>query len=141
MSSVIDAGPASAPTSSTSTTRSAFAAERELFEHIRSGDERPFCFVVSFTHPHDPYAIPQEWWDLYRDEDMPMPVHGYDASISTPHERRLRAVCAMDDVEISDDQVRAARRAYYGAVSYVDDHIARLVEIAARDGPARRTPS
>ena len=37
-----------------------FTAERALFEHIRSGDERPFCFVASFTHPHDPYAIPQE---------------------------------------------------------------------------------
>ena len=67
-----------------------YAAERGLFEHIRSGDERPFCFVVSFTHPHDPYAIPQEYWDRYRDEDVPMPSHGYDAVDHHPHEERLR---------------------------------------------------
>jgi choline-sulfatase len=107
----------------------AFAAERGLFEHIRSGDERPFCFVVSFTHPHDPYAITQEYWDRYRSEDVPMPVHGYDPSISTPHEERLREVCAMDEVELTDEMVRDARHAYLGAVSYVDDHLARLLEI------------
>jgi choline-sulfatase len=107
----------------------AFAAERGLFEHIRSGDERPFCFVVSFTHPHDPYAITQEYWDRYRSEDVPMPVHGYDPSISTPHEERLREVCAMDEVELTDEMVRDARHAYLGAVSDVDDHLARLLEV------------
>jgi choline-sulfatase len=117
----------------------AYAAERGLFEHIRSGDERPFCFVVSFTHPHDPYAIPQEYWDRYRDEDVPMPTYGYDASITTPHEERLRAVCAMDDVELTDDMVRAARHAYLGAVSFVDDHLARLLEILRVTGRLENT--
>ncbi|MGC4112164.1 MAG: choline-sulfatase [Nocardioides sp.] len=107
----------------------AFAAERGLFEHIRSGDERPFCFVVSFTHPHDPYAIPQEYWDRYDHADIPMPTHGYDPSITHPHDERLRAVCDMDEVEITDEMVRTARHAYLGAVSYVDDKIQRLLEI------------
>jgi choline-sulfatase len=117
----------------------AYAAERGLFEHVRSGDERPFCFVVSFTHPHDPYAITQEYWDRYRDEDVPMPTHGYDSSITTPHEERLRAVCAMDDVEITDEMVREARHAYLGAVSFVDDHLARLLEILRVTGRLEHT--
>ncbi len=117
----------------------AYAAERGLFEHIRSGDDRPFCFVVSFTHPHDPYAITQEYWDRYRGDDVPMPVHEYDASISTPHEERLRAVCAMDEVELSDDKVRDARHAYLGAVSFVDDHLARLLEILRVTGRLENT--
>ena len=58
-----------------------------------------------------------------------MPAHGYDASISTPHEERLRAVCAMDDAELTDDMVRDARHAYLGSVSFVDDRLARLLEI------------
>jgi choline-sulfatase len=107
----------------------AFAAERGLFEHIRSADERPFCFVVSFTHPHDPYAITEEYWDRYRHDDVPMPAYGYEPGVTTPHEERLRTVCAMDEVELTDDMVRAARHAYLGAVSFVDDHLARLLEI------------
>jgi choline-sulfatase len=110
-----------------------------LFEHIRSGDERPFCFVVSFTHPHDPYAIPQEYWDRYDPADIPMPTHGYDESITHPHDERLRAVCAMGDVEITDDMVRDARHAYLGAVSFVDDHLARLLEILRVTGRLENT--
>jgi choline-sulfatase len=117
----------------------AFAAERGLFEHIRSGDERPFCFVVSFTHPHDPYAIPQEYWDRYDHADIPMPVHGYDEAITHPHDERLRAVCAMDDVEITDEMVRDARHAYLGAVSFVDDHLQRLIGILRVTGRLENT--
>ena len=116
-----------------------YAAERWLFEHIRSGDERPFCFVVSFTHPHDPYAVPQEYWDRYDAADIPIPAYGYDESVTHPHDERLRAVCAMEDVAITDDMVRDARHAYLGAVSYVDDHLARLVEILRVTGRLENT--
>jgi choline-sulfatase len=43
-----------------------------------------------------------------------------------PHSRRLRHVCAMDAEPPSAAQIRAARRAYYGAISYVDDNLGRL---------------
>jgi choline-sulfatase len=35
----------------------------------------------------------------------------------------------MEDVRLSDDQVRAARRAYYAAISFVDDQVARLLAV------------
>jgi choline-sulfatase len=127
MSSVLDAGLCLGSNQLDFDEEVAFAARRSLFGHIRSGDERPFCYVVSFTHPHDPFAIPQAWWDLYRDEDIPLPRVPRNGS--HPHELRLRSVCAMDEVRITDAQVRAARRAYYGAISYVDDQIARLLAL------------
>ncbi|HEX3906410.1 MAG TPA: choline-sulfatase [Mycobacteriales bacterium] len=134
MLSVIDAGPCVRSNQLDFDDEVAFAAERSLFSHIRSGDERPFCYVVSFSHPHDPFAIPSKWWDLYRDEDIPMPDVGYDEASLHPHERRLREVCAMNGVEITDAQVRAARRAYYGAISYVDDHTSRLIGLLRETG-------
>jgi len=90
--------------------------------------------VVSFSHPHDPFTIPRRWWVLYRDEDIPMPAVGPGEVPPHPHERRLREVCAMDGVEISEDQVRAARRAYYGAISYVDDQASRLIGVLRDTG-------
>src|SRR5215475_2491177 len=51
-----------------------------------------------------------------------------------PHERRLREVCAMNGVEITEAHVRAARRAYYGAISYVDDQASRLIGILRDTG-------
>ncbi len=35
----------------------AFQAIRFLQDHARADDPRPFFLTVSFTHPHDPYAI------------------------------------------------------------------------------------
>ena len=52
----------------------AFAAERAIFDIAGSNDRRPFLIVASFTHPHDPFAVPQAYWDLYRDEDIELPV-------------------------------------------------------------------
>src|SRR6266571_2668336 len=119
MSSVIQAGPCVRSNQLDFDDEVAFAAERSLFGHIRSGDERPFCYVVSFSHPHDPFTIPRKWWDLYHDVDIPMPDVGYDEASLHPHERRLREVCAMNGVEITGDQVRAAGRVP-AAVSTMD---------------------
>src|SRR5690349_16635895 len=94
MSSVTDAGPCLRSNQLDYDEEVAFAAERSLFGHVRSGDERPFCYVVSFSHPHDPFTIPRRWFDLYRDADIPMPATRPDEIALQPHERRLREVCA-----------------------------------------------
>jgi choline-sulfatase len=127
MSSVIDAGPCVRSNQLDFDEEVAFAAERSLFGQIRSRDERPFCYVVSFSHPHDPFTISRRWWELYSDVDVPLPAAGLDEASLHPHERRLREVCAMNGIEITEDHVRAARRAYYGAISYVDDLTSRLI--------------
>ncbi len=138
MSSVLQAGPCVRSNQLDFDEEVSFAAERSLFAHLRSGDPRPFCYVVSFTHPHDPFTISRPWWDLYADADIPMPR----ASVGrAPHrrEQRLRAMYQADTASVTDAQVRAARRAYYGAVSYVDDRIGRLLEVLRVTGRLERT--
>ncbi len=104
-----------------------FAAERAIYDHARGNRQRPFCMVVSLTHPHDPFAIPERWWNLYRHEDIDLPRLPLGEVALTPHEERLWHVCDMGSAGITEDHVRNARRAYYGAISYVDDHIGRLM--------------
>ncbi len=139
MSSVTDAGPCLRSNQLDYDDEVAFAAERSLFGHVRSGDERPFCYVVSFSHPHDPFTISRRWFDLYRDADIPMPATGLDDVALQPHERRLRQVCAMEGTQVTEDMVRTARRAYYGAISYVDDHVSRLITLLRDTGRLDRT--
>jgi len=114
----------------------AFMAERAIFDHARSKDRRPFLLAASFSHPHDPFAIPRQYWDLYRDEDIDMPAPG---AALDPHSRRLRHVCAMDAEPVTGAQVRAARRAYYGAIAYVDDLVGRLMGALRSAGLAEDT--
>ena len=124
MSSVRDAGVCVRTNQLDFDDEAAFMAERAIFDLARSRDQRPFLLVASFTHPHDPFAVPQRYWDLYRDSDIETPAHtiALDA-----HSRRLRHVCAMDAEPVTEDEVRAARRAYYGAIAYIDDLLGRLM--------------
>ena len=104
-----------------------FHAVRALHDVARAEDRRPFLLVASFTHPHDPYVTRQEYWDRYEGVDIPMPaVSAADVPLD-PHSRRLRAACDMEATAITDDDVRRARRAYMGNISYVDDWTGRLV--------------
>jgi choline-sulfatase len=118
----------------------AFHAARFLKNQARSPGRRPFFLTVSFTHPHDPYAIRAEYWDRYADREIALPRVGTpQPELDDPHSRRLRRAAAMDEADISDDDVRRARRAYYGAVSYVDDHVGQLLATLRAFGLSENT--
>jgi choline-sulfatase len=105
-----------------------FQARQKLFDMARSRDRRPFCMVASMTHPHDPYVIPQAYWDRYAGVEIDMPRVAASAAVMDPHSRRLRHVCGLDLQPVNEVQTRDARRAYYGAVSYVDDQVGILLK-------------
>ncbi len=112
----------------------AFAAERAIYDHVRGKDDRPFMMVVSLTHPHDPFAITPDYWNLYRHEDIDLPrVSGADVALD-PHSARIRHVCAMDAVKITDEQIRNARHAYYGAIAFCDAQLGRLMQALKATG-------
>jgi choline-sulfatase len=107
------------------------AARQRLFDLARDRDRRPFCMVVSMTHPHDPYVTPQRYWDRYAGVDIDMPRVQLPVAALDPHSLRLRHVCGLDLQSLTDAQVRAARRAYYGGLSYVDDQVGSLLGVLA----------
>jgi choline-sulfatase len=108
-----------------------YHARRKLFDMARAPDPRPFCMVVSMTHPHDPYVVPQRYWDRYAGVEIDMPRVNLAVEQLDPHSRRLRHVCGLDALPVDEVQVRSARRAYYGAVSYVDDQVGKLLAALA----------
>ncbi|MFO1074621.1 MAG: choline-sulfatase [Geminicoccaceae bacterium] len=116
-----------------------FAAERRLFELVREPDRRPFLMVVSMTHPHDPFAIPAAYWDRYDPAEIPLPRVTLAEEAMDPHARRVRAAVELDRTPPTPAQIRAARHAYYGAISYVDDQLGRLRQALATTGLAEST--
>ena len=100
-------------------------AMRVLYDHTRSEDDRPLCLVTSFIHPHDPYATRQKYWDLYEGVDIPLPTVRRPAT-QDAHNARLEKVIDLDAVDISEQEIINARRAYYANVSYVDEWLGRL---------------
>ena len=113
-------------------------ALRAIYDHARASDERPLCLVASFIHPHDPYVTRQKYWDLYERKEIDLPrVAHPNADHNDPHSLRLEKMIARDAVVIDDDDVRRARRAYYGNVSYVDEWLGRLLTALQECGYGR----
>jgi choline-sulfatase len=125
MDSVTQAGPCTRTNQIDFDDEVVFAARRKLFDIARGNDRRPFCLVVSMTHPHDPYVTPQVYWDRYANVEIDMPRNPLPAE--DPHSVRLRHVIGLNPAAISTEQVRLARRAYYGSVSYIDDQVGSIM--------------
>jgi choline-sulfatase len=140
MASVMEAGIAEATNQLDFDAEVAFQVERRLAEHARARDGRPLFLCASFTHPHDPYAVPRAYWDRYRDEEIDLPnVPPLPEAALDAHSRRLARMADMAAVEIAETDVRRARHAYYGEIAYVDDQVGQLMAALDRFGLDRDT--
>ena len=118
----------------------AHQATRKIYDLARGGDSRPFLMLVSFSHPHDPFTITPEYWERYRDDEIDLPsVPAIPRAGQDPHSRRIQDVCDIGRDPLTEARVRAARRAYYGAISYIDDKLAALRAALSAAGVAENT--
>lgn len=143
MRSVLDAGPCVRTNQLDFDDEVGFAVRQKLYDiarmRARGAERRPFLLTASFTHPHDPYTIAEPYWSLYRDEDIDMPAVALDYAHSDPHAQRLRRACEIDRTPPSAEQVRHARRAYYGALSYLDAQFGSILDTLRATGLADDT--
>jgi choline-sulfatase len=131
---VLDAGPREATLQLDYDEEVGFRSVRKLWDLARDRT-RPFFLLASFTHPHDPYEIPLRYWNRYEGRDLPSPrvpprpLEEYD-----PHSRRVLEMCGAPEVEIPAESAARARRAYYAAVSYVDEKVGELLRALDETG-------
>ncbi|MEH6632447.1 MAG: choline-sulfatase [Halopseudomonas aestusnigri] len=117
----------------------AFNAQQKLYQLARetepeTGEEkRPWCVTVSFTHPHDPYVTRRKFWDLYEDCEHLEPTVGaipYDEQ--DPHSQRIYKANDYEAFDISPEDVRQSRRAYFANISYLDEKVGELMDVLDR---------
>ena len=103
-----------------------FRALEYLRERARVRREEPFFLVVSYHHPHDPFLVTRELWDLYDGAEIDVPRYPDEIECSAM-DRWANEAHATDEVEFSDDNMRALRRSYYGLVTYADRKLGELL--------------
>ena len=114
----------------------AFHAIQKLHQLSRASEDeirQPWCLTVSFTHPHDPYVARKKYWDLYENcAHLEPPVGFMPRERQDPHSQRLYDASDYGSFDITDDQVRRSRRAYFANISYLDDKVGELVGVLER---------
>ena len=116
-----------------------FRALEFLRERGRTGADEPFFLVASYHHPHDPFKVTQELWDLYEGEPIDIPVVPEEVERSAM-DRWANEAHETDAVDLADPEAMTAlRRAYYGLVTYVDRKLGELVAALEQTGQAEDT--
>ena len=117
------------------------ARSLEYLRHMRSDyvdslqrplperDERPFFLCVSCHHPHEPFHVTQELWNLYEDAEIELPEYPDDME---PHtyamDRMLNHFHGTYGADLDDRELQYdLRRAYYGLVTYIDRKVGELL--------------
>jgi choline-sulfatase len=111
-----------------------------LYDHARRPEAKPFLLVSSFTHPHNPFTISREFWDLYQDSDIDMPAVPFIRyEQRDPWSQRYYKLIRQDEHIVTDEHIRSARHAYYGMVTYFDTKVGMLLDALEKTGASDST--
>lgn len=112
-----------------------------LAERAESGDGRPWCLYVGLVAPHFPLVAPQEFYDLYPEDEMPdvklHPDTGY-----TPHPWVAKQNVGTGDAEGKFADAAERQRAfcaYFGLTSWLDHNVGRILDALLAAGLADTT--
>ena len=116
------------------------AIEAEALSYLRdpARQERPWALCVGFVAPHFPFIVPEPYFSMYYPEyaDLPSNPPGHLENLPAAT-RRLRQSFNFDGY--AEDEIRKARAAYYGLITYLDDKIGRLLDALDELGMADNT--
>ncbi|OJF92432.1 choline-sulfatase [Pararhizobium antarcticum] len=114
----------------------AFLANQKLYHLARENDDedrRPWCLTVSFTHPHDPYVARRKFWDLYENcAHLEPEVGALPIEEQCPHALRLIHACDYVSFDVTRENIRRSRQAYFANISYLDEKVGDLIDTLTR---------
>lgn len=118
-----------------------FRAMEYLLERGRGTPAEPFFLVASYHHPHDPFHVTQELWDLYDGEEIALPVYPQDLEQTySAMDRWVNEVHETDKLDLGHpDNLYQLRRSYYGLVTYIDRKVGELLAALERTGQSENT--
>jgi choline-sulfatase len=94
----------------------------------------PFLLCVSFTGPHHPYCAPQEYYNMYSDNDVDLPEIPEEYwKYEHEYVKWVRHHGAFNQL-VPDEIVRKARRAYMARVTMLDEYIGKLLKTLKDNG-------
>lgn len=90
---------------------------------------KPFFAWVSFAEPHNPYQVPEPYFDLFPPESLP-PTAGTKDDLAGKGERFawLRETWETVLGEDIENRILRARSNYHGMLRLIDDQFKRLID-------------
>ncbi|MEM9330966.1 MAG: sulfatase-like hydrolase/transferase [Pseudomonadota bacterium] len=111
----------------------------ELAKEWISGADRskPWTLFVSFISPHYPLTVPEAFFNLYRDVELPPPIAPAESS-EHPVLREMRKFWDYED-HFDAKSRDLAVRSYYGLCSFLDHNIKQVLGALETSGQMEDT--
>lgn len=98
--------------------------------------DAPFFLCVSYTHPHEPFRPPHDYWDRYENVEIDLP-HAFEHG--KPNEHPIDVVLndyhGVGRVDLwSAETLKRLRRAYLAQITYIDDKVGDLLSALIQFG-------
>ncbi|RTZ18028.1 arylsulfatase [Vibrio aquaticus] len=84
--------------------------------------KRPFLLYLSWIAPHPPFNAVEDYAEMYKGQDIPMPAKSETSLSELSEENKL-----LGDLP-TDEYIRRMREVYYGMISHVDEHVGRVID-------------
>ena len=104
-------------------------------EYIKEqkNSDKPFFMYVAYMSPHDPRTMPDEYLDLYKENEMELPPnfmekHPFDNGELSIRDEKLAAIPRVPD------EVKKHIREYYAMISHVDRRLGDIIKALKETG-------
>lgn len=95
---------------------------------------KPWVLYVSYISAHPPFTVPQRFYDLYPEDDMPLPP-AFRAG-DRPEHPAMEHLRYMDGMRVMTDEAALRRIAagYFGLITHLDEQIGEVLSAAEKIG-------
>lgn len=115
----------------------------KIVELIEQKKDEPFFLAAGFFNPHCPYVAPKRYFDLYPLEEITIP----DLEEAKADLKDVPPMAVQRDTknwpyyfkDITVEEARKCKQAYYACNSFVDAQIGRLLDALERNGLMEKT--
>ncbi len=114
----------------------------------RRDSDKPFFLMVSWPDPHHPFNPPGDYWDMYKPEDMPVPI-AFTSNDWTPPPHVAGVLSAREDgkanlqgmnaIGCSAREAQEAQALTCGMITMIDDAVGRVQGALATSGRGDET--
>ncbi len=106
--------------------------------------QQPFFLAVGFHKPHLPFNSPAKYWELYDHDKIQLADNPFPPKGVTPYSlTKWGELRAYDGIpkkgDLTEEQARTLRHAYYACVSFTDANVGKLLDALEQLGLADNT--
>ena len=110
-----------------------------LQTRVLQKSDKAWVLFVSFICPHYPLSAPEEFYNQYRDVELPHP-YDFDPEKQVKHPvlDQMRKFWNYNDYFSEESQIEGLRN-YYGLCSFMDDNIRQILDALEQSGSGDNT--